>query len=415
MFARGPILQSLGKNAVTIKVDLLTPEPVTVEVVGPDGKTTTFEDSDSKRFHAVRVTNLAPATAYRYRVLAGASKTSSDEGQFSTAPADSRPFKVIVYGDSRSDPEAHAAVVRAINGTLSDFLLHTGDMVAIGAEDDDWRGFFAAENGLLRNRCVFASVGNHELAGERGVGADTFLKYFATADENGKDVPKLHGSFRWSNARFFLLNAMDSWTGEEKAWFADELEKAKNEPDLVHRVAVLHHGPFSSGPHGGNRRLHENSILNLMKDGKIDMVIAGHDHAYERGAGDGIKYVVSGGAGAPLYPKAKQAPQTSMYESVHHFVELSFDGDKVAITARRASGSIIEKCGFQAHGPWDCDKPAAAPAAPASSSASAEVMQRAGSCACSAPGQGSSPSGVPGAAAALGIAITLVRRRRRSA
>ncbi len=355
LFSRGPFIQSLGQTGVTVKVELFTPEPVIVEVIGPDGTAKTTQAADPRRFQALRVDGLSPDTNYRYRVLAGATKEPSEEGRFTTAPATPKPFKFIVYGDSRSDPAAHVAVVRAIEATPSDFLLHTGDMVAMGDEEDDWKGFFEAENKLLRDRCVFASVGNHELAGEAGVGAAAFLRYFASADEGGKDRPKLYGTFRWANARFFLLNAMDQWTGEERTWLKEELDRAANEEGLTLRVAALHHGPFSSGPHGGNKRLHDGGILQIFREGKVDLVLAGHDHAYERGAGEGIKYVVSGGAGAPLYPRKTKAQETAVYESVHHFVELSVRGTTVDLVAKRASGSVIEKCSFANGSAWSCE------------------------------------------------------------
>lgn len=411
-FQRGPFLQSLGQTGVTIKVELLTPDPVTVEVTGPDGAAKKVEDAQSKRFHAVRIDGLSPATAYRYRVLAGAEGTSSDEGRFTTAPAEAKPFKFVVYGDSRSDPASHAAVVRAIAGVPADFLVHTGDMVARGDEEEDWRGFFEIENELLRDRCVFASIGNHELAGEKGVGATTFLRYFASADEAGKDRPKLYGTFRWSNARFFLLNAMDSWTGEDRAWLEGELDRAAAEPGLVHRFAVLHHGPHSSGPHGGNDRLHDNGVIQIFKKGKIDLVIAGHDHAYERGSGDGVKYLVSGGAGAPLYPKRRTAAETAVYESVHHFVEMSVDGDEVDLVAKRASGSVIERCGFTGDGPWACDKVSGLGPEPGPA-ATTEPVQKSSTCTCGVPGRPAAPAAPFGAASLAAVAAARARRERR--
>ena len=416
-FARGPFLQSLGQQGVTIKVELLTPEPVTVEVTGPDGAVVKkAEATEARRFQALRIEGLSPATAYRYRVLAGAGATPSEEGRFTTAPPDSRPFDFIVYGDSRSDPGAHAAVVRAIEGQPSDFLVHTGDMVAVGDEEDDWKSFFDVENRLLRDRCVFASVGNHELAGERGVGAAAFLRYFASADEGGKDRPKLYGTFRWSNTRFFLLNAMDTWTGEERAWLKEELDRALAEPGLVHRFAVLHHGPFSSGPHGGNKRLHDNGVLELFKDGKVDLVLAGHDHAYERGSGQGIKYVVSGGAGAPLYPRRSKRAETAMFESVHHFVQMRVDGERVELVAKRASGSVLERCHFVGAGPWNCESgggmaPADGPAAAAPVGAPAAT----GACVCGVPGAPGGTAGLAAVAAGLAIAGCAARRARRPA
>lgn len=407
-FVRGPFLQSLGQTGVTIKVELLTPEPLTVEVTGPGGVVKKAEDTATRRFHSLRIEGLTPATAYTYRARSG--EAASDEGRFTTAPPDARPFTFVTYGDSRSDPASHTAVVRALQNVPADFLLHTGDMVATGDEEDDWRGFFEIENKLLRDRCVFATVGNHELAGEKGVGAATFLRYFASADEGGKERPKLYGTFRWSNTRFFLLNAMDSWTGEDRAWLKEELDRALNEPGLVHRFAVLHHGPFSSGPHGGNDRLHKNGVMQIFKEGKVDLIIAGHDHAYERGAGEGVKYLVSGGAGAPLYPKKRTQPETAIYESAHHFVEISIDGEKVELKATRASGSVLERCSFTGAGPWDCDKTAGLGAQPGPA-ATSEPVQKSSACACGMPGRAS--SGLPFGAAAVGAFVAAARARRR--
>lgn len=410
-FTRGPFLQSLDQTGVTVKVELLAPDTVSVEVTGPDGAAKKASLDEARRFQSVRVDGLSPGTSYRYRVLAGAAGVASDEGRFTTAPADARPFKFLLYGDSRSDPATHAAVVRALLATPSDFLLHTGDMVAVGDEEDDWKSFFDVENPLLRDRCVFASIGNHELLGEKGAGAAAFLRYFANPQEAGKDSPKLYGSMRWGNTRFFLLNAMDDWSGEARAWLKDELDRAANEPGLVHRFAVLHHGPHSSGPHGGNERLHKNGVLQIFKDGKVDLILAGHDHAYERGTGDGLKYVVSGGAGAPLYPRKSKDGATAVFESVHHFVEVSVDGDKVNLVTKRASGSILEKCGFVGAGPWDCDKSPAGDAPKTSAAPAAIPLQKSSACGCSTPGGGGA-GWIPVAAASLGLGLARRRARR---
>ena len=401
-FLRGPFIQSLGTSGVTVKVELSAPSAVTVEVTGPDNVAKKIPVEDARKFQAIRVDGLTPSTSYSYRVLAG--EAASEAGRFTTAPADAKPFKFVLYGDSRSDPPAHAAVVRAILATPSDFLVHTGDMVAEGDDEDDWKSFFEIESTLLRDRCMFASIGNHELAGEKGVGAAAFLRYFATSDDGGKDRPLLYGSVRWGNTRFFLLNAMDDWSGEEKAWLKEELDRAANEQGLAHRFAVLHHGPHSAGPHGGNSRLHNNGVMPILQAGKVDLILAGHDHTYERGAGEGIKYVVSGGAGAPLYPRKNNDPATAMFESVHHFVEVSVDGDKVGVVAKRASGSVLEKCGFVGAGPWDCDAKAAD--SPKAAGPAPADLQRGSACGCFAPGRSieDEPFGFVVIASAVGLA-----------
>jgi acid phosphatase type 7 len=409
---KGPYLQGLGTNGVTIKVELSEPGPARVEVWADDGAgvdggrpaAARRESTEPRAFHVLRVDNLQPSTRYIYRVTAGG--TTPDAGHFTTAPADARPFRFLVYGDSRSDPEAHAAVVRAMEQTPSDFLVNTGDMVELGSEPADWQTLFTIEGHLLRDRCAFVAVGNHELARGEHTGEVAFLRYFATVEE-GHDLDRLYGSFRWGDTRFFVLNAMDRWTGDERAWLKAELDRAADEPGLRHRFAVLHWSPWSSGPHGNNPALENGEVVTMMHDRKVDLVLAGHDHAYERGEGKGLKYVVTGGAGAPLYPKKHAIPETLRYESAYHFLEVLVDGDHVTVTAKRPAGGAIETCGFQGGGGWDCDAPK--PGAPASPSPAAAAPSRSGSCGCALPGR---TGGSLAHGALVVMALLAVARRR---
>jgi 3',5'-cyclic AMP phosphodiesterase CpdA len=290
----------------------------------------------------------------------------------------------------------------------ADFLLHTGDMVQTGDNESEWQEFFGVENKLLASRCLFASVGNHELTAPDPTGQVNFLKYFATIEDDGRERPHLYGSFRWSNTRFFMLNAMDTWTGEERDWLKSELAAAMNEPGLVHRIAVLHHGPFSSGRHGGNARLIANGIVDIFRDNKVDLVLAGHDHLYERGEGQGIKYIVSGGAGAPLYSRGKTTPETQKFESVNHYLEVAIDGDAVSVDARRVSGSVIEHCAFKGLEKWSCNGPDEKPA-----SVAPRPAERTGSaCVCSLPGSAESSSGTSPLAWFATLLLIAWRRQR---
>lgn len=412
-FSKGPYLQSLGKSGVTVKVELEAPAAASLEVyaAGTERRVVETNSLEAKAFHVLRAEALAPGTTYDYRVRSGAEK--SELGHFTTAPPGDTPFRFLVYGDSRSDHAAHAAIVRGLLAAPGDFLINTGDMVLAGKDPADWKAFFLIEAPLLRDRCVFACVGNHELSRGDPAGEVAFLRYFSGADENGERT-RLYGSFRWSNTRFFLLNAMDTWTGEERDWLRQELDRAMFEPGLVHRIAVLHHGPFSSGPHGGNPALARAGITSLLASGKVELVLAGHDHVYERGDGEGLKYIISGGAGAPVYEHKLSAPQTMAFESVHHFIEAAVDGPSVKIVARRANGTVIESCGFQGAGPWECGKtptPPAPAATPDPSPSSSPDRAAKRSCGCSVPGAHLVTAGP--LAAAMGLVALLASRRRR--
>src|SRR5262249_32677077 len=130
-FTKGPYLQGVDSHGVTIKFELVAPASAKVEVTASDGKTAQVESKAAKDFHAVRITNLTPKSSYRYRVLAG---EANEAGSFTTAPeATLTHFKFLVYGDSRSEPNAHAAIVHALESAPGDFLVSTGDLVASGS------------------------------------------------------------------------------------------------------------------------------------------------------------------------------------------------------------------------------------------------------------------------------------------
>ncbi len=355
---KGPYLQGLSATGTQIRIEFSPATPASVEIFsrGADGggasTVVAHADSPNGEMHSLRVTGLQPATNYRYVVTAG--KQSTD-GEFTTAPADDskNPFSFVLYGDNRTNDDAHAAVVRQILQAPGDFLVNTGDLIEDGNVPILWQRFFDIEGNLIRDRSLFAAVGNHELHEASGA---NFLRYFGDDDPSLNGIRKLYRTVRWENMRFFFLNGMDAFIGtDERTWLDGELTKADAEPNLVWRVVVLHQGVWSSGPHGNNPRLAEAGIVDVFRSHHIDMILSGHDHIYERGESNGIKYVVSGGGGAPLYEIGKKLPTTKKVESTFHFIETKVDGDKIAMTVRRSDGSLLENCGFQKNQPWDCD------------------------------------------------------------
>jgi 3',5'-cyclic AMP phosphodiesterase CpdA len=361
---KGPYLQELGPTSVVVRVEVDPPAPIDLEVsplAAADGGTrdggavVIKHDASSAAFHSILLDQLKPFTRYSYRVKV--SGVRSPEGTFTTAPsADSgAPFTFLLYGDDRSGDEAHAALVRSLAAIPSDFLLHTGDFVEDGSAKTMWQTFFDIESPLLRDRCVFACVGNHELIEPGGV---SFARYFGPEQEGeGEPARRLYHTFRWSTARFFLLNGMDAWsTSNEKQWLRTALESADKEPGLVWRIVVIHFGPWSSGPHGKNTRLLSAGVIPILAEHKVDLILSGHDHIYERGEQDGLRYIVSGGGGAPLYRIEKTLSSTRKAESAYHYITTSVTKDAIDVVAVRGDGSVLERCGFKrASTDWDCD------------------------------------------------------------
>jgi hypothetical protein len=434
---KGPYLTGLSDTHVDVRFELDSPGRGTVAITreaagegrgGEGGSPEALEFSDRKldAFHVVSASGLAPATRYSYVVRVGG--VTLGTGHFSTGPTPDggAPITFLVYGDDRTDPSAHQLVVRAMATTPSDVLVNTGDLVEDGASALDWQSFFDAESSLLRDRAVFVAIGNHELYDD-AAGAN-FAHYFGLAGATaGTGGAQPYGSVRLGGVRFFFLNGMHDWdSGDERQWLEHELAGADAEPGLGWRVVVVHHGPWSAGPHGGNSKLLDAHVPELLAAHKVDLILSGHDHIYERGDAGPLKYIISGGGGAPLYRVAGPTATTRKAEATYHFVEIRASTDALRVVAHRLDGSVIETCGVLKQRPWDCDPvpgPAAArvteaagttprgPGTPSAGGTSPSVSR----CGCEVPGArhaGSFVLAIAGFAMAAGLRV--LRRVRRS-
>jgi hypothetical protein len=352
--AKGPWVTALSESSATVRFELAQAQPVRLEVtpVSAATKRYVFVSAESSPMHVVEAADLEPSTEYSYVVRGESAELGV--GRFITAPrpASDAAVSFLVYGDTRTDPVAHEAVVSAMRQVPSDFLINTGDIVERGGRTQDWQTFFDIERTLLQERPVLLAIGNHELYDDAA--GSTYARYFGVPGEDGR--PRFYGTALLGNVRFFFLNAMDEFAqGEERRWFERELDRSAREPAVAWRVVVLHHGPWSNGPHGPNTRLIDAHIPELLARRGVDLVVSGHDHVYERGSFGTIKYVVSGGGGAPLRRPAQGGATTERTEASFHFVEVRTSAATLQMTARRADGSVIEHCALGKGRAWDCD------------------------------------------------------------
>jgi 3',5'-cyclic AMP phosphodiesterase CpdA len=359
---KGPYLQDLAPTSITVMWQLEEPVPGKLTVSGPGGDRQL--DVAADRIAEARVDGLEPAKRYRYKVEAGG---QSWEGEFATAPPTGKdvPFSFIVVGDSRNGMEQHRRVVERMAQEVPDFVLGTGDMVDEGFREDEWQQFFDVENQLLRDNVYFPALGNHDRQG-RGRTADAYRAYFSVP-ENGGETERYY-AFTYGSARFVVLdsNAYSFALTDQTAWLERELIAARQDQSIRHIFVVMHHPPFSISLHGGARDLRERWTP-LFEKYQVTAVFSGHDHVYERAEHSGIHYFVTGGGGAPLYPRRpKPSPIDSdavkKFERVVHYLRVTLTANRVEVNAIRADGTLIETTAWT-EGPVPVAAAAAVPAA----------------------------------------------------
>jgi hypothetical protein len=155
--------------------------------------------------HELTLSGLRPGTRYRYEVTGPDVEPAG--GTFGTAPTEAVPFRFVIYGDTRSQVRPHVAVVEAIRREGPEFVVHTGDLVEDGRDEDDWQHFFEIEAPLLRVAPFVPVIGNHEIALPFSNGTDNYRRYVHVTP--GGPSEELDSVLRYGNVRFVLANSYD--------------------------------------------------------------------------------------------------------------------------------------------------------------------------------------------------------------
>jgi acid phosphatase type 7 len=227
-----------------------------------------------------------------------------------------------------------------------DLVAVTGDLVMRGSDEGDWQRFFAVTRDLLAQVRYLTAIGNHDLGWSRS-DPDVFALPPGPA---GRPDRMYWYSLQIADVHLVFLDSNAYDAVEQEQWLEADLAAARGKRVRA-IIALMHDGPYSRGLHRGNMAARDRYAPILAKH-HVDLVISGHDHLYQRGERDGLRYIVSGGGGAGLYQvtcgvSGKPAcPADGMQKvaSEHHYLVLTLDRDVLEMCPRRQDGRLLEKC-----------------------------------------------------------------------
>ena len=320
-----------------------------------EGKSYRLTAGRGRIIYEVELTGLEPATTYHYRC--GDGEIWSEDHTFRTGVLPRQNFTFAVYGDSRTNDTARRMVKDAVKKMNPAFSLQSGDLIEDGPSQKQWDLWFETMEDLISDSPCMPCIGNHDIWLPGAGLATTYCEHFALPGN------EMWYSFDYGPVHFIILNCerrvgITKGTGQYE-WLEKALKEAENKPNILWKMVMYHRPSYSSGPHG-NDTLTRKHWCPLFDKYGVDFVWNGHDHIYERTypiyrkkvvnrsnnsyyTPNGTIYIVSGGAGAPLY-ESKGGDWVVHHEDVYHFCEVEVLSNKtIHITARYTNGESFDE------------------------------------------------------------------------
>ena len=240
---------------------------------------------------------------------------------------------LIAAGDiGRCDSTADDAT-GALAASLPGIVATLGDTAYPDGTTQQLEECFGGSWGGAKDRIRFAVTGNHDVHTDDGAPLQAYMGSAAARDGRtwfSDDLGAWHIVVLDGNCGFFGDSCASE--SEQVRWLREDLAASGARCTL----ALMHQPRFSSGDHGDDRAL--GAIWDALYAADAELVLAGHDHDYERFAPQapdgtldearGIVQVVVGTGGADLEAFRGSRPNSLVaINDAHGVLELTLDAD----------------------------------------------------------------------------------------
>jgi len=308
---RGPYLQMATPTSMMIRwrTDVAVASKINFGL-NQSSLNSSKSDDKAKTEHIITLDNLSPNTKYFYGVATGNTTLQANiDNYFVTNPPVGTEKKVTIWalGDMGMGTEAQKRVYQQYlnytDKTHTNLWLLLGDNAYAQGYDSEFQlRFFEYYqfDRLMKQTVLLPSPGNHDYSPTANNYRieDPLLAYFnifsvpTKAEAGGvASGSKAYYSYDYANIHFVSL---DSYGREEmdKRLFSKDSEQMKwLEKDLKANkqkwtIAFWHHPPYTMGSRNSDTeeelRLLREGVVPILEKYKVDLVLNGHSHVYER-------------------------------------------------------------------------------------------------------------------------------------
>ena len=223
-------------------------------------------------------------------------------------------FIFVVLGDSRDNDEVFQKILVEAAKLRPLFILHGGDIVSTGAEKKFDHFLDIVEN-TIPGTPIFVVMGNHELT--NNMKSDQGKKLFQ------EKIGPLNYTLNMKKLGMKVVgldNSLYELTPTQLKYLEEQMTSARK-----YKFVIMHAPPetqkwkhthcFSKGA---------DRLMQIMAGEKVTVAFFSHLHLFAQDEIKGVKYIITGGAAAPLYTKV------AFGEAVYHFIVVRVKNGKVS-------------------------------------------------------------------------------------
>lgn len=254
--------------------------------------------------HKVILTGLNPNTSYTYVV--GDGTNESAENEFTTT-VDTTGTKLVFIADPQATNTSDYGKTKTLldkayaNNTDIQAILSAGDIVDDVNFYSQWQALHSVLGGYLTSNIFATASGNHDVI--RGYGEP--LNWTFPGTSNGVEgTLGLNYYFELGDIAIAVVDTESPATLTAQGdWLVDKFENTTK----TFKIVLMHRSCY---PTFYDEPAIRNGWYPIFDEAKVDLVLSGHDHVYNRTAmkqnskvsvGVGPTYVVGGSSGAKYY------------------------------------------------------------------------------------------------------------------
>ncbi len=253
-------------------------------------------------------------------------------GQKLILPLNPNSVRFAIIGDMGTGEAPQYDIAGKMNATREifhfEFVVTVGDNIYGGHSQSDYHNKFELPYKLLLDSGVqfYAALGNHDSPSE---------KFYKPFNMNGQQ----YYTFKKGNVQFYALDSNYMETGQ-LAWIEKELQNSTAD----WKICYFHHPLYSSAAfHGPSIELRHALEPLFVKHG-VQLVLAGHEHVYERTKPQqGITYFTQGSSGELRKGNLRKTDVTAAgFDQDRSFTLVEVSGDELNFQTISRTGATVD-------------------------------------------------------------------------